>query len=35
MNSIKQKLEKHSFVYDFSKEVVEGKIGRHMSITGG
>ena len=35
MNSIKQKPEKHSFAYDFSKEVVEGKIGRHMSITGG
>ncbi len=33
--SIKQKPEKHSFAYDFSKERVEGKIDRHMSLTGG
>ncbi len=33
--SIKQKPEKHSFAYDFKKERVEGKIYRHMSLTGG
>mgnify|MGYP001269805790 CR=1 FL=1 len=33
--SIKQKPEKHSFAYDFSNEHVEGKIDRHMSLTGG
>ena len=33
--SIKQKPEKHSFAYDFSKESIEGKIDRHMSLTGG
>jgi len=33
--SIKQKPEKHSFAYDFSKDRIEGKIDRHMSLTGG
>ncbi len=33
--SIKHKPEKHSFAYDLSKEDVKGKIGRHMSLTGG
>ena len=33
--SIKQKPEKHSFAYDLSKERIEGKIDRHMSLTGG
>ena len=33
--SIKQKPEKHSFAYDFKKERIEGKIDRHMSLTGG
>ncbi len=33
--SIKQKPEKHSFAYDFSKEAIEGQINRHMSLTGG
>ena len=33
--SINQKPEKHSFAYDFSKERVEGKMNRHMSLTGG
>ena len=33
--SIKQKPEKHSFAYDFSKKHVEGTIDRHMSLTGG
>ena len=33
--SIKQKPEKHSFAYDFSKEHVEGTMDRHMSLTGG
>ena len=33
--SIRQKPEKHSFAYDFSKEQVEGTIDRHMSLTGG
>ena len=33
--SIKQKPEKHSFAYDLSKERIEGKINRHMSLTGG
>ncbi len=33
--SIKQKPEKHSFAYDFSKQRIEGKIDRHMSLTGG
>ena len=33
--SIKQKPEKHSFAYDFSKERIKGKIDRHMSLTGG
>ena len=34
-NSIKQKPEKHSFAYDFSKENIKGQIKRHMSSTGG
>ena len=34
-NSIKQKPEKHSFAYDLSQERIEGKIDRHMSLTGG
>ena len=34
-NSIKQKPEKHSFAYDFSKENIKGQINRHMSLTGG
>ena len=34
-SSIKQKPEKHSFFYDFSKETIEGRIDRHMSLTGG
>ncbi len=33
--SIKQKPEKHSFAYDFSKERVGGRMKRHMSLTGG
>ena len=33
--AIKYKPEKHSFAYDLSKESVEGKIDRHMSLTGG
>jgi cyclic pyranopterin phosphate synthase len=33
--SIKQKPEKHSFAYDFKRERIEGKIDRHMSLTGG
>ena len=33
--SIRQKPEKHSFNYDFSKERIEGKMNRHMSLTGG
>ena len=33
--SIKQKPEKHSFAYDLSQERIEGKIDRHMSLTGG
>ena len=33
--SIKQKPEKHSFAYDYSKERIEGKVDRHMSLTGG
>ena len=33
--SIKQKPEKHSFSYDFSNEHIEGKMDRHMSLTGG
>ena len=33
--SIKQKPEKHSFAYDFSEERVEGRINRHMNLTGG
>ena len=33
--AIKQKPEKHSFAYDFSKKNVEGTIDRHMSLTGG
>ena len=33
--SIKQKPEKHSFAYDFKKERIEGKVDRHMSLTGG
>ena len=33
--SIKQKPEKHSFAYDFKKELIEGKMDRHMSLTGG
>ena len=33
--SIKQKPEKHSFAYDFSKKQVEGTMDRHMSLTGG
>ncbi len=33
--SIKQKPEKHSFAYDLSKESIEGRIERHMSLTGG
>ncbi len=34
-NSVKQKPEKHSFAYDFSKEEIKGQINRHMSLTGG
>ena len=34
-SSIKQKPEKHSFSYDFSKKHVEGAMDRHMSLTGG
>ena len=33
--SVKHKPEKHSFVYDFSKDNVKGQINRHMSLTGG
>ncbi len=33
--AIKHKPEKHSFAYDFSKEHIEGKMDRHMSLTGG
>ena len=33
--AIKHKPEKHSFAYDFSKEHIEGKMNRHMSLTGG
>ena len=33
--SIKQKPEKHSFAYNLSQERIEGKIDRHMSLTGG
>ena len=33
--SIKQKPEKHSFAYDFSKSHVKGRMKRHMSLTGG
>ena len=33
--AIKHKPEKHSFAYDFKKERIEGKIDRHMSLTGG
>ncbi len=33
--AIKQKPEMHSFAYDFSKERVQGKVNRHMSLTGG
>ena len=33
--AIKQKPEKHSFAYDFSNEQIEGKMNRHMSLTGG
>ncbi|MDA9703202.1 cyclic pyranopterin phosphate synthase, partial [Paracoccaceae bacterium] len=33
--SIKQKPEKHSFAYDFSRYQVKGKMDRHMSLTGG
>jgi len=33
--SIRQKPEKHSFAYDFSKKHVEGTMARHMSSTGG
>ncbi len=33
--AIKYKPEKHSFAYDFSNENIEGKINRHMSLTGG
>ena len=33
--SIKQKPEKHSFAYDLAQERIEGKIDRHMSLTGG
>ncbi len=33
--SIKQKPEKHSFAYDYSKARVKGTIDRHMSLTGG
>ncbi len=34
-NSVKQKPEKHSFAYDFSKANIKGQINRHMSLTGG
>ena len=33
--AIKHKPEKHSFAYDFSNEHIEGKMNRHMSLTGG
>ena len=33
--AIKHKPEKHSFAYDFSKQHIEGKMNRHMSMTGG
>ena len=33
--SIRQKPEKHSFAYDFSKAHVKGMMNRHMSLTGG
>ncbi len=33
--SIRQKPEKHSFAYDFSKAHIGGKMSRHMSLTGG
>ena len=33
--AIKHKPEKHSFAYDFSNEHIEGKMKRHMSLTGG
>jgi len=33
--AIKHKPEKHSFAYDFSNDHIEGKMNRHMSLTGG
>ena len=33
--AIKHKPEKHSFAYDFSNSHIEGKMNRHMSLTGG
>ncbi len=33
--AINDKPEKHSFAFDYSKMQVEGKINRHMSMTGG
>ena len=33
--AIKHKPEKHSFAYDLSNEHIEGKMNRHMNLTGG
>ena len=33
--AIEYKPEKHSFAYDFSNEHIQGKMDRHMSLTGG
>ncbi len=33
--AINEKPEKHSFAFDYSKMQVEGKVNRHMSMTGG
>ena len=33
--AITDKPEKHSFAFDYSKMQIEGKINRHMSMTGG
>ncbi|MDC3067716.1 GTP 3',8-cyclase MoaA [Paracoccaceae bacterium] len=35
LKSIGQKPEKHSFSYDFKNENINGKISRHMNLTGG
>ena len=33
--AISDKPEKHSFAFDYSKMQIEGKVNRHMSMTGG